>query len=103
MLPVGAGCGSAIARMPVGWENETLRFPTKLDHEAIVKRLVGIRDMAAEKGPAELAALLAGVETMPSAKIGVAVISAIPLVAGKPEYAALASRLEIVAVNLKNL
>ena len=87
----------------MGWENETLRFPTNLDHDAIVKRLVGIRAMAAEKGPPELVAVLENVETMPRAKLGVTVISAISLLADKPEHNALASRLEMLAVNLKNL
>jgi hypothetical protein len=87
----------------VGWENETLRFPTNLDHDTIVKRLVNIRAMAVEKGPPELASLLDGVETMPPPKLGVAVISAISLLADKPEHGALASRLEIIAVNLKNI
>lgn len=87
----------------MGWENETLRFPTNLDHDAIVKRLVGIRAAAAEKGPPDLVAALANVETMLPAKLGITVISAISLLADKPEHNALASRLEMLAVNLKNL
>lgn len=87
----------------MGWENETLRFPTNLDHAAIVRRLVGIRAAALEKGPPELAALLDGVEAMAAPRVGVTVISAISLLNERPEHQALAQRLEMLAVNLKNL
>lgn len=85
------------------WTNETLRFPTNLDRDAIVRRLVNMRTRAAEEGPAELATLLAGVEDMPSAKVGMVTIAAISMLTEKPEYRALASKLELLAVNLKNL
>jgi hypothetical protein len=87
----------------VDLQNETLRFPTNLDHATIVKRLVKIRELAGEKGFAELASLLDGVEAMPGPKIGIAVISAISLQTEKPEHKALLTRLEMLAVNLKNL
>jgi len=85
------------------WTNETLRFPTNLDRDAIVRRLVSIRERAIAEGPVELAALLAGVEQMTPARIGLTTIGAISLLAGKPEHQALASRLEMLAMNLKNL
>ncbi|MGE0874515.1 MAG: hypothetical protein AB7O31_07600 [Burkholderiales bacterium] len=85
------------------WTNETLRFPTNLDRDAIVRRLVNMRTRAAEEGPAELATLLAGVEDMPSAKVGMVTIAAISMLTEKPEHRALASKLELLAVNLKNL
>ncbi|MSQ54827.1 MAG: hypothetical protein EXR31_05605 [Betaproteobacteria bacterium] len=85
------------------WQNETLRFPTNLDRDAIIKRLVKTRELAVERGFTELAAKLDGVETMPGPKIGIAVITAISLPTETPEHKALLSRLEMLAVNLKNL
>ena len=86
----------------MNYENETLRWPTNLDRAAIVQRLVEVRE-AARPGVPELAALLAGVEDLPSPKIGVKVIAAINLVQEKPEHGALATQLAMVAMNLKNL
>ncbi len=85
------------------FQNETLRFPTNLDREAIIKRLVRTRELAVERGFTELAAKFEGVESMPGPKIGIAVISAISLPTEKPEHKALLTRLEMLAVNLKNL
>jgi len=87
----------------VGWENETLRFPTNLDRDAIVARLARVRELAETKGHTELAQLLSGAESMPAAQIGVTIIGAIGLVSGKPEFKSLSDRLEMLAVNLKNL
>ena len=88
----------------MGWESETLRFPTTLDQEGIVRRLVRIRAMAQdERSMAELATMLEGVEHLPASKLGIAIIGATGFVAGKPDYAAVARKLEILAVNLKNL
>lgn len=84
-------------------ENETLRWPTNLDRDAIVGRLVQVREAARLSGPPELASLLADVEGMPSARIGASVIAAINLVQEKPEYQLLAKQLAMVAMNLKNL
>lgn len=84
-------------------EYETLRWPTNLDRDAIVGRLVQVREAARLSGPPELASLLAGVEDMPSARIGASVIAAIDLVQEKPEYGSLATQLAMVAMNLKNL
>jgi len=84
-------------------ENETLRWPTNLDHAAIVERLVRARAMAAEAGLAELAARLEGVETVPSAEIGSKVIGALTWIQEKPEHLAITTQLAMVAMNLKNL
>jgi hypothetical protein len=84
-------------------EYETLRWPTNLDHAAIVLRLVQARDSARESGIADLAAHLAKVEEMTSAQLGACVISAMSLVQEKPEHRALATQLEMIAMNLKNL
>ena len=84
-------------------ENETLRWPTNLDREAIVERLVQVRAMAAEAGLADLAARFAGVEDMASGLIGARVIAALTWIQDKPEYPAITAQLAMVAMNLKNL
>ena len=84
-------------------EYETLRWPTNLDRDAIVARLVQVREAARQSGPPELASLLTGVEDMLSAQIGASVIAAIDLVQEKPQYQPLATQLAMVAMNLKNL
>ena len=84
-------------------ENETLRWPTNLDHAAIVERLVKVRAKATAAGLTELAARLGGVETMPSAELGAKVIGALTWIQEKPEHGAIATQLAMVAMNLKNL
>jgi hypothetical protein len=83
--------------------NETLRWPTTLDHAGIVARLVQVRASAAAAGLTDLAALFEGVETMPAAEIGANVIAALTSIQEKPELGTLASQLGMVAMNLKNL
>ena len=84
-------------------ENETLRWPTNLDHAAIVERLVQVRAMAMEAGLADLAARFAEVENMPSGHIGANVVAALTWIQEKPQYDAITSQLAMVAMNLKNL
>jgi len=87
----------------MGEEYETLRWPTNLDHRAIVLRLVQFRDAAKLSGLLDLAARFSKVEGMKAAKVGANVIAAITWLQDKPEYRPLAVQLEMVAVNLKNL
>jgi hypothetical protein len=87
----------------VGLEEETLRFPTNLDHAAIVARLVKIRESAQASGLSDLVSILADVDAIPSAQIGARVIAALTSVQDKPEFKSIATMLQIVAVNLKNL
>ena len=87
----------------MGEENETLRWPTNLDHAAIVTRLVQVRTLATEAGLADLAARFADVETMPAGLIGARVIAALTWVQEKTEYPAITAQLAMVAMNLKNL
>ena len=84
-------------------ENETLRWPTNLDHNGIVLRLVQFRDSAQSSGLPEQAALFTNVENMPAGKIATHVVAAITWLQAKPEYRALTMQLEMVAMNLKNL
>jgi len=87
----------------MGEENETLRWPTNLDHAAIVARLVQVRKLATEAGLADLAARFADVETMPAGQIGASVIAALTWIQEKTEYPAITQQLAMVAMNLKNL
>jgi len=84
-------------------ENETLRWPTNLDHAAIVERLAKVRESARSAGLEEFAARFDGVELLPPGQIGAKVIGALTWVQEKAEYGAYATQLEMVAVNLKNL
>ena len=84
-------------------ENETLRWPTNLDHSGIVERLVEVRKLAEAAGLAEVAARFAGVESMPAGEIGANVIGALTSIQEKPEYPAITAQLAMVAMNLKNL
>jgi hypothetical protein len=84
-------------------QDETLRWPTNLDHAAIVERLVRVRAMAEEAGLADLVARLEGVEPLPSAELGAKVIGALTWIQEKPEYGAITTQLAMVAMNLKNL
>jgi len=84
-------------------ENETLRWPTNLDHAAIVERLVKVRDAARAAGFEEFAARFDGVGTLPPGQLGAKVIGALTWVQDKADYHAYAIQLEMIAVNLKNL
>ncbi len=84
-------------------ENETLRWPTNLDHAAIVARLVEVRTAAQAAGLADLAARFGDIETMPAGRIASAVVGALTSIQEVPEHRALAMQLEMVAINLKNL
>ena len=84
-------------------ENETLRWPTNLDHAAIVARLVQVRESARSNGLAELAARFANVESMPSKQIGASVVAALTWLQDKPQHRSITTQLEMVALNLKNL
>ena len=82
---------------------ETLRWPTNLDRAAIVDRLVKVREAAQASGLAEFASRFADVEHMPSAQIGAGVIASLTWLQDKPEHRSIATQLEMIAMNLKNL
>ncbi len=84
-------------------ENETLRWPTNLNHAAIVERLVRMRETARSAGLEEFAARFDAIETLPSGQVGAKVIGALTWVQERVEYRAYATQLEMIAVNLKNL
>lgn len=78
---------------------ETLRWPTNLDRTGIEKRLVQVRD----SGVPEMTERFSNLEKMTSAQLGAAVVAALSWIQGKPEHRAIATQLEMVAMNLKNL
>lgn len=84
-------------------ENETLRWPTNLDHAAIVKRLVEVRESALAAGLAELAARFDEVEAMSAGKLATSVVAALTSIQENQEQRAIVMQLEMVAINLKNL
>ncbi|MBI1943408.1 MAG: hypothetical protein HYS35_07060 [Betaproteobacteria bacterium] len=83
--------------------NETLRWPTNLDRQGIVERLVKVRALAEAAGLKELSARFAGVETMPSSEIGANVIAALTWIQEKQDHPEITMQLSMVAMNLKNL
>ena len=84
-------------------EYETLRWPTNMDREAIVARLVHIRESALAGGLHDLGAFFHNVEEMAAGRIGASVIGAISWLEGKPEHQDFGVQLSMVAMNLKNL
>lgn len=84
-------------------EYETLRWPTNLDHAAIIKRLVGVRAAAQAAGLAEFAARFKDVESMPPGKLASCVVGALTSIQENPERRAIAMELEMIAMNLRNL
>ena len=82
---------------------ETLRFPAEMDHAAIVGRLAGLREAGRDLGLAEFVAILADVETMTPAQLGLAVLSALGWLQARPEHGFMAKQMQMIAMNLKNL
>lgn len=82
---------------------DTLRFPRNLDRNAILERLIEIRESVQLLSHPELFALLVDVENLTPAQIGVRIIEAMNWLEGKTGIDAIAKKLSIVAMNLKNL
>ena len=84
-------------------ENETLRWPTNLDHRAIVMRLIQFREAARAAGLPDIAARFDRIEAMPAAQIGANVIATMSLLQERADQMHIAKQLEMIAMNLKNL
>ncbi len=84
-------------------EYETLRWPTSMDRDAIVAKLIEIRVAANAQGYIEIAEFFSGVEDLPSPKVGGKVIAALTWLEGKPQYQGFGVQLSMIAMNLKNL
>ena len=83
--------------------DETLRFPTNLDRAGIERRLVQVRESAQSGQLARLVALFENLPALSAAQLGANVVAALTMVQEKPEHRAIATQLEMVAMNLKNL
>ena len=84
-------------------DDKTVRMVTNLDRPAIEGKLADVRKAAQSANLAELAAMFAGVEGMPKAQIEQRVKNALKWLASQPQHARLATDLELVELNLKNL
>jgi hypothetical protein len=84
-------------------EYETLRWPTNLDRAGIEKRLVEVRETAQRSGLDALAKGFESLEKLSAGQLGAKVVAALTEVQEKPEFRAIATQLEMVAMNLKNL
>jgi hypothetical protein len=76
---------------------------TNLDRPAIEAKLAGVRSAAQSSNLAELASMFNGVEGMPKAQIESRVKNALKWLADKPQHNRIATDLELVELNLKNL
>ena len=88
--------------MPDHFE-ETLRFPSNLDRAGIESRLVEVHTAALAEGLPDVAALLVNLSALTAGQLGAKVVAALNLMQEKPEHRKIATQLEIVAMNLKNL
>jgi hypothetical protein len=76
---------------------------TNLDRNAIEGKLADVRKAAQSSNLNELATMFAGVEGMPKAQIEQRVKNALNWLADKPQHQRMATDLELVELNLKNL
>jgi hypothetical protein len=84
-------------------DDKTVRMVTNLDRGAIEGKLADVRKAAQSANLAELATMFSGVEGMPKAQIESRVMNALKWLADKPQHARIATELELVELNLKNL
>ena len=84
-------------------DDKTVRMVTNLDRHAIEGKLADVRKAAQSSNLNELAGMFAGVEGMPKAQIEQRVKNALKWLADKPQHQRMASDLELVELNLKNL
>lgn len=81
----------------------TMKLVTNLDRAAIEAKLREIGGAAAAAGLPELAKMFIGIEGMPAPQIEQRVNNGIKWLADKPQHMKLASLLDLVGMNLKNL
>jgi len=84
-------------------DEKTLKLVTNLDRKAIEERLAQVRKDAQSANLKELADMFHGVEGMPRALIEQNVNNALKWLADKPQLNRIASQLELVGLNLRNL
>ena len=83
--------------------DKTVRMVTNLDRPAVESKLAEVRKAAQSANLAELASMFSGVEGMPKAQIEQRVKNALKWLADKPQHGRIATDLELVELNLKNL
>lgn len=84
-------------------DDKTVRMVTNLDRKAIEGKLADVRKAAQSSNLNELASMFQGVEGMPKAQIESRVKNALKWLADKPQHQRMATDLELVELNLKNL
>ena len=84
-------------------DDKTVRMVTNLDRKAIEGKLADVRKAAQSSNLNELATMFASVEGMPKAQIEQRVKNALKWLADKPQHQLIATDLELVELNLKNL
>ena len=84
-------------------DDKTVRMVTNLDRKAVEGKLADVRKAAQAANLSELASLFTAIEGMPAAQIEQKVKNALKWLADKPQHNRLATDLELVELNLKNL
>jgi hypothetical protein len=84
-------------------DDKTVRMVTNLDRKAIEGKLAEVHKAAQSSNLNELASMFQGVEGMPKAQIEQRVKNALKWLADKPQHQRMATDLELVELNLKNL
>ena len=87
----------------MGDDDKTVRMVTNLDRKAVEGKLADVRKAAQSNNLGELATMFTGVEGMPRAQIEARVKNALRWLADKPQHQRIATDLELVELNLKNL
>lgn len=83
--------------------DQTMKIVTNLDRGGIEAKLGEVRALAQSRNLTELASLFSGVEGMPRAQFEQRIANALKWLADKPEHNGIASQLELVELNLRNL
>jgi hypothetical protein len=84
-------------------DDKTVKMVTNLDRPAVEGKLAGVRKAAQSANLVDLASMFTGVEGMPKAQIETRVKNALKWLADKPQHNRIATELELVELNLKNL
>ena len=84
-------------------DDKTVRMVTNLDRKAVEGKLADVHKQAQSSNLNELASMFQGVEGMPKAQIEQRVKNALNWLADKPQHQRIATDLELVELNLKNL
>ena len=84
-------------------DDKTVRMVTNLDRKAVEGKLADVRKAAQAANLNELASMFTNIEGMPAAQIEQKVKNALKWLADKPQHNRIATDLELVELNLKNL